>query len=96
MTQDERIAALEARLQPLRERIDSSFAEVDQYEYEARSHIRTLEIYTSKAKHVALEALAEMRHIDEELKALKAGSNTTPSQETRHAKGRSRSRGGRG
>jgi len=95
MTQDERIAALEARIQPLRERIDSSFADIDQHESAARLKLHLLEMYASKAKHVALEALAEMRHIDEELKALKAGSSTTPSPETRRAKGRSRSRGGR-
>ncbi|HEX7807953.1 MAG TPA: hypothetical protein VF608_04505, partial [Thermoanaerobaculia bacterium] len=65
MTTDERIAALEERIQPLRDRIDSTFAELDDKQSFALRATRVVEIYASKARHVASEALAEMRHIDE-------------------------------
>jgi hypothetical protein len=95
MTTDERIAALEERFQPLRDRVDRTFAELDEKEGFAITATKVVEIYASKARHVAMEALSEMRHIDEELKRLKAGSSTTASPGSRRAKARSRSRASR-
>jgi hypothetical protein len=86
MTTEQRIAALEERLQPLRDRIDSTFAELDRKEQTALSIATVFEGYSAKARHVASEALAEMRHIDEELKQLKAQTSVAPSTKTSSAK----------
>lgn len=95
MTPEQRIIALEERLNPIREHVDNAFAELNRQEARIRVQVRTIEIYASKTRHVILEALSEIRHIETELASLKAAASTTPSPKTRRATGRSRSRAGR-
>lgn len=95
MSIEEQMIAIETRLAPIRDRVDAAFAELDRHELHVRSCVGVVEIYTSKTRHVILEALSEIRHIETELASLKAAASTTPSLKTRRATGQSRSRAGR-
>lgn len=65
MDHEERIRSIEIRLQQLRERVERARAAL---ETDTWSAITLVNIQAEKARNVANEALAEIRHLETELR----------------------------
>ena len=83
------IEILRKQLRDARVRVEQARTELER---EAHYSWSAIEYQAMKARNVANEALAEIRHLEERLQSLTTAANTTPSPETRRATGRSRSR----
>jgi ferritin-like metal-binding protein YciE len=92
MALDQSIHSIEERLEQLKERVERARKET---ELELRSTRMLVEFHTEKARNVANEALAEIRHLTEQLRELTSAANTTTSPETHRATARLRRRGSR-
>lgn len=71
----ESIRSLEERMQQLKERLRR---DRDLLHVETLQAIRVVEIHSEKARNAATEALAEIRHLDEQLREIASAVKTSP------------------
>ena len=90
MIHDER--AIQERLKEMRLKVEQACTELER---EAHYSWSAIEYQAMKARNVANEALAEIRHLEEQFASLTTAASPKPSPGTRRATAPSRSRGRR-